>query len=471
MLADPPAQDCLRGQRILDRFDVEDKIGEGAYGIVLKAVDTKSEAASLESKTVAVKQVKLNDHEEGVPVTTLREVALLKSLVHHNIVKLRDALPDESGQRLFLIFDFIDLDLKQCMEQHPHGMPSLLIKSCAYQIITGLLYIHDSRVLHRDLKPQNVLISRSGQVKLADFGLARVFHTKERYTQEVVTLWYRAPELLLGLDEYTAAVDMWSLGCVIGELIVRKPFFPGDSEIDELFLIFRALGTPDDTKWPSVSGLPNFQTVFPKWKPCRASSKYYDSLDELAADLLDKLICTPPDRRLKAEDALAHGFLDEVRNMSPLPTLGVNAQLAPAASTVIAGRSRPPAAIAAALPARRSLDDLPNQVQPMAVGAAGAAVAVAAGLPPALPPAPEQDTPPTVYASVEHLPACPFTRSIASSSASSSAATSAANGFSALIYAASSVSSASAASAPAASGREQGLPEGASTDGRRKRRR
>jgi len=247
------------------RFKNMQKIGEGTYGIVYKAEDETSRQREGECPTVALKKVRLDDNDEGVPVTTLREVALLKDLRHDNIVRLREVIA--SPPRLYLVFDFVDQDLKQCLESRfQRGMPSALVRSCMLQILRGLSHCHMHLVLHRDLKPQNVLISRAGEVKLADFGLARAFQLSGKYTHEVVTLWYRAPELLLGLQQYSTGLDIWSVGCIFAELTSRKPLFPGDSEIDELFKIFRHLGTPTEDLWPGVTKLPHFLEQFPSWK-------------------------------------------------------------------------------------------------------------------------------------------------------------------------------------------------------------
>eukprot|EP01018_Ginkgo_biloba_P020448 Gb_39785 [translate_table: standard] len=154
----------------------------------------------------------------------------------------------------------------------PLVAPILRCCSCAivtflYQILRGIAYCHSHRVLHRDLKPQNLLIDRqSNALKLADFGLARAFGIPVRtFTHEVVTLWYRAPEILLGSRHYSTPVDVWSVGCIFAEMVNQRPLFPGDSEIDELFKIFRVLGTPNEETWPGVTSLPDFKSAFPKW--------------------------------------------------------------------------------------------------------------------------------------------------------------------------------------------------------------
>jgi len=306
-----------RDNKIQTRFRLIDKIGEGTYGIVFKAEDRENPHEG----PVALKKIWLDERGEGVPVTTLREVALLKELNHVNIVRMRDFIA--MTPRLFLVFDFLDQDLKQCLDSHfLHGTPPLFVKWCMVQILRGLEFCHGKRVIHRDLKPQNVLIDHSGNVKLADFGLARScqLQCKQCYTHEVVTLWYRAPELLLGVQQYSASVDLWSAGCIFAEVCCRKPLFPGDSEIDELFKIFRGLGTPNDTVWPGVSKLPDFQPTFPMWKPTSITSSV-PRMEALAADLLRQLVVYNPDTRLRADEALSHPYFEDIRGQLTPPTL------------------------------------------------------------------------------------------------------------------------------------------------------
>lgn len=169
-----------------------------------------------------------------------REISLLKELKHPNIVSLEDVLMEES--RLYLIFEFLSMDLKKYMDSLPAEkmMDPELVRSYMYQITAAMLFCHRRRVLHRDLKPQNLLINKDGVIKVADFGLGRSFGIPVRvYTHEIVTLWYRAPEVLLGSQRYSCPVDVWSLGCIFAEMATRKPLFQGDSEIDQLFRIFR----------------------------------------------------------------------------------------------------------------------------------------------------------------------------------------------------------------------------------------
>eukprot|EP01112_Ceratiomyxa_fruticulosa_P001028 TRINITY_DN10_c0_g1_i1.p1 TRINITY_DN10_c0_g1~~TRINITY_DN10_c0_g1_i1.p1 ORF type:complete len:302 (+),score=58.38 TRINITY_DN10_c0_g1_i1:211-1116(+) len=288
----------------LGRYEKLEKLGEGTYGVVYKAKDRQT------GKMVALKKIRLENQDEGVPSTAIREVSVLRELQQPNIVSLLDVVLQEN--KLHLIFEFLDQDLKRYIDSVGKKLNPLLVKSYVYQILLGLNFCHCRRIMHRDLKPQNILIDREGGLKLADFGLARAFTVPIRaYTHEVVTLWYRAPEILLGSRHYAAPMDIWSVGCIFAELLTRDPLFPGDSEIDQLYRIFRALGTPDENSWPGVSEFPDYQTSFPAWRG-EPLNQIIECNDPLALDLLSKMLTYEPGMRITAKQALEHAYFNEL---------------------------------------------------------------------------------------------------------------------------------------------------------------
>jgi len=209
--------------------------------------------------------------------------------------------------KLYLVFEYLDQDLKKYMDSITEIDPGL-VKSYTKQLLEGLLYCHRRRILHRDLKPQNLLIDRRGFLKLADFGLARAVCIPVRpYTHEVITLWYRAPEILLGQQQYSMPVDVWSAGCIFAEMMNKRPLFPGDSEIDELFQIFRALGTPNEEMWRGCTKLPDFKENFPKWMK-QDLQRIVPKADRLAIDLLEQMLIYEPNQRISAKSALQHQY-------------------------------------------------------------------------------------------------------------------------------------------------------------------
>ncbi|ENN71632.1 hypothetical protein D910_12528 [Dendroctonus ponderosae] len=291
--------------RIEDFFKIE-KIGEGTYGVVYKGKNKNT------GEMVAMKRIRLENEDEGIPSTALREMSLLKELRHANIVTLLEVIMDEP--RLYLIFEFLSMDLKKYLDNIECGkyMNPKLVKSYLYQINEAILFCHQRRVIHRDLKPQNLLISANGVIKVADFGLGRAFGVPVRiFTHEVVTLWYRAPEVLLGAARYSCPVDIWAIGCIFAEMATKKPLFQGDSEIDQLFRIFRVLRTPTEDIWKGVSSLPEYHAIFPNWTS-DTLSKQLKNLDEEGLDLLSQMLVYDPSKRISARGIAAHSYFKNV---------------------------------------------------------------------------------------------------------------------------------------------------------------
>ena len=247
-----------------------------------------------------------------MPSTAIREVSLLKELHHPNVVRLLDVFC--SLKKLYLIFEFVDNDLKKHMKTKGLLTPDQ-VKSFSYQLLLGMNYCHSNRIIHRDLKPQNLLINSQGILKIADFGLARAFSLPvPKYTHEVVTVWYRAPEILLGSQKYSIPIDNWSVGCILAEMSNNQPLFPGDSEIDTIFRIFRKLGTPDEQVWPGISELPDFKKSFPKWKPRAwdAIPGLMAGLGEQGVDLMAQFLTYSPKDRISCLRGLDHPYFADL---------------------------------------------------------------------------------------------------------------------------------------------------------------
>lgn len=302
----------------LEGYERTDMIGQGAYGIVYKGKKQDT------GDTVAIKRIPFADStpEGGVPCNVIREISLLRELDHPNVVKLFDIIQAHPGG-LYLVFEYVAHDLKTYMDQHQTsddiadrvGLPQPTVKNFLRQIIAGVGCCHTYRILHRDLKPHNLLITADGQhVKLADFGLARLSAIPNGpYTFEVVTLWYRAPELLLGANRYSTSVDVWSIGCIFAEMATGMPLFPGRSDIDQIFKIFQRKGTPTSDIWPAVTRLPHYNAEFPQWRERPITEHVPVSAlgSNNAVDLLTKLLMYDPDRRIACKTALQHPYFFE----------------------------------------------------------------------------------------------------------------------------------------------------------------
>ena len=292
-------------RRFESNYETIEKVllGEGTYGKVYKARSVRT------GEAVAMKQMKLDAQKEGVPSTAIREIALLKELVHPNVVRILDVFCNPN--KLVLVFEFLENDLKKYMKALNGPLSPSTVNNFAYQLCRGVEFCHANRIIHRDLKPQNLLINDQRLLKIADFGLARAFAVPvPAYTHEVVTVWYRPPEILLGAKLYSVPVDLWSIGCVIGEMATGAPLFAGDSEIDTIFKIFQKLGTPSEQVWPGVGELPEYKASFPNWLP-RGWAQIRNTKQQVGTDgidLLEKLMCYPPTRRLFACRALQHTY-------------------------------------------------------------------------------------------------------------------------------------------------------------------
>ncbi len=284
----------------MEGFTCMRKLGEGTFGTVYRWEENESKSP------VAIKQMKDLTPEVGVSVSCLREVAVLRHIDHPNILRIKDVITT-TGPAINIVFECCDCNLKQYMNKN--GLSADLRTRFLSHILAGISWSHEKQIIHRDLKPQNCLIVTNDRgdcnLKIGDWGLARAFPDSGRaYTHEVSTLWYRAPEILMGCAVYGYAVDMWSIGCILAEMINNTPIFAGDSEIGQLFCIFQVMGTPTEQIWSGVSFLKHYNIAHPKWAPVDFATKFSSSSDS-EINILSHLLCYTPTKRVAARTALA----------------------------------------------------------------------------------------------------------------------------------------------------------------------
>lgn len=275
-------------------------LGSGTYSIVYKGT------SRLTNKLVALKEIHL-EREEGVPFTAIREVSLLKQLKHNNIITLHDII--YTNRTLILVFEYVDRDLSRYLDECDHKINLDNVRIFLFQMLRGLKYCHDRKILHRDLKPQNILISKTGELKLADFGLARAksFPTKT-YTDEVVTLWYRPPDILLGNVDYGTSIDMWGVGCIFFEMAAGFTLFLGVDQKKQIVSMFEILGTPSETDWPTIKSDLEYASINIPNYPGRDLASMAPRLDEQGIDLLKKFLKCNPNLRISSGKALRHKY-------------------------------------------------------------------------------------------------------------------------------------------------------------------
>ncbi|KAH9911142.1 kinase-like protein [Epithele typhae] len=311
-------------RRVTDKYLILGFISSGTYGRVYKAQSKAADGRPDKEGDVVT--------YTGISQSAVREIALNREISHENVVALKEVILEDKS--IYMVFEYAEHDFLQLIHHHTQTLRSSItspvLRSLTYQLLNGLLYLHEAHIIHRDLKPANILITRSGVVKIGDLGLARLTHQPLQPLfagdKVVVTIWYRAPELLLGAKHYNKSVDIWAVACVLAELASLRPIFKGEEakldskknvpfQKDQLLKIFEILGTPSERDWPKVKDLPEYHNM-------RRLDHYNNRLTEWCqsrirshgADLLAHLFAYDPDKRLTAADALQHRwFLDEPR--------------------------------------------------------------------------------------------------------------------------------------------------------------
>ncbi|ODA80505.1 hypothetical protein RJ55_03463 [Drechmeria coniospora] len=317
-----PAANMLRFEagswstsRKVELYEKLNDIEEGTYGWVARATSKAT------GKIVALKRLKTEPHDSaGLPVTGLREIQILKDCHHPNVVGLEEVVVGANSSALdssiYLVLEFVEHDLKGILEDMPEPFLASEIKRLLLQLSSGVSYLHDKWILHRDLKTSNLLLNNRGQLKIADFGMARYVGDPlpTKLTQLVVTLWYRAPELLLGAREYGPAIDMWSIGCIFGELITREPLLQGGNEMTQLTKIIELCGIPSETSWPGFRKLPNARNLSLPPTALSATSLVrarFPGMTNAGANLLGDLLSLDPSRRPSAKEMLQHEYFHQ----------------------------------------------------------------------------------------------------------------------------------------------------------------
>lgn len=324
-----------RFTRDLSCMELDKEIGAGRYGTVFKTTDRET------GKRYALKHIKMEGETQGFPVTAIREIKILKALDHDNIIKLEEVItygneqPDKNdsselvkskdssmdlGQfargSVFMVFEYVEFDLSALILSMKY-MSSDHIRCYMKQLLSGIFYMHKQKILHRDLKTANILITRGNVLKIGDWGLARSVHTNlQRLTPKVVTLWYRAPELLLETKKYGPEIDLWSVGCIFGEMACGQAILPGCNELEQLEKIYQLCGNPAEgsdveARLQQCDGWSKME-ISSRYFPGKLKQKFSStSIGHQGVDLMEKLLCLHPELRVNAFDALDHSYFWE----------------------------------------------------------------------------------------------------------------------------------------------------------------
>ncbi|XP_073125215.1 mitogen-activated protein kinase homolog MMK1-like [Henckelia pumila] len=290
-------------------------IGKGAYGVVCSAVNSET------NQLVAIKKIANAFANKIDAKRTLREIKILRHMEHENVVAIRDIIPPPQRgtfNDVYLVYELMDTDLHQIIHSN-QALSEQHRQYFLYQILRGLKYVHSAKVLHRDMKPSNLILNTNCDLKICDFGLARVTSETDFMTEYVVTRWYRAPELLLNSHGYTSAIDVWSVGCIYMEMVNRKPLFPGRDQVHQLRLLMELIGTPSESDLESFHE--NGKKYIRKLPPYKRQSfaEKFPHVPPLALDLVEKMLAFDPRKRITVENALKHPYLKSLHDIDDEP--------------------------------------------------------------------------------------------------------------------------------------------------------
>ncbi|XP_021945954.1 cyclin-dependent kinase 20 [Folsomia candida] len=304
----------------MNEYEVITTVGEGAHGIVLQA------RHSISGDIVALKKVTLKKiSTEGIPVQMVREIKALQCIEHENVVTLIDVFPQ--GLSFVLVFEFMPSNLWEILDNY--RLNGSQIKCYMNMLLKALEYLHENHILHRDLKPANLLISNDGSLKVGDFGLCRLHNQGQHvaYSHQVATRWYRSPELLYGARYYDEGVDLWAAAIICAEMLKGEPVFPGENDIDQLYLVISSLGTPDETSWPGRSELPDYNKIsFRPMDPVPLTTLVPSDVPKYE-EFIGSFLIYNSSKRISAKSAMDHEFFRthplpcSISELPPLPTL------------------------------------------------------------------------------------------------------------------------------------------------------
>jgi len=315
----------------MNKYDILGVVGEGAYGVVLKCRNKEN------GEIVAIKKFKESEEDDNVKKSILREVKILRSLKHDNVVHLKEAFRRKG--KLYLVFEYVEKNLLEVLEQKNNGLESEDVRRYIFQMCLAIDYCHKNKIIHRDIKPENLLVNTDKSLKLCDFGFARFLAQKSSdLTDYVATRWYRAPELVLSCTDYSYPVDMWAIGCILGEITDGQPLFPGESEIDQLFVIQKVLGPLTADQMEVCQKNPRFIGVkFPEvTKPETLEKKYLGKLSKKALAFMKVCLKMDPADRISASEALQHPYFEGLRESFPAnPTSCDNLRIESAKPTAV----------------------------------------------------------------------------------------------------------------------------------------